>query len=229
MGTIDEVATLFSNQQDRPNFLAAITKHGVYSTGPFKSVHAGLANVTIGQVSLGASATSKQAQYLVDRIVEAKILAATEVAPQELLYLQLEKLAINSIVNPLTALFRVKNGELLEHDEITGLSEVLLAETSAVLQSLPEAKDGRIKFTKQELMDKFVDSATKTAGNTSSMLQDIKASRETEIDYINGWIVNRGKEQGTKVDNNEKVVGLIKQRSSLTVGEVDRHFDQGSR
>jgi len=221
MGTIEEVATLFPNHSSRPKFLSAVTKHGVYSTGPFKCVHAGLADITIGHVLSESEESSQQAQYLLDKIVEAQILNAVEAEPKELLYLQLEKLAINSVINPLSALFRLKNGELLEDGAIVKLTDALLDETSRVLKALPEVTEAKERLGKEELREKVVDSMERTAANVSSMHQDVKAGRETEIDYINGWIVKKGKELGIETENNEKVVELIKKGVILTVEDID--------
>jgi len=224
MGTIEEVASLFPDRSHRPKFLSAVTKHGVYSTGPFRCVHAGLADVTIGHVLSGSEGSSQQAQYLLDKILEAKILNATEVEARELLRVQLEKIAINSVINPLSALFRLENGELLEYEAITKLAEALLEETSRVLQALPEIAYAKAAFEREVLMAQVVDSMKRTAANVSSMHQDVKASRETEIDYINGWIVKNGRALGVDCKNNEKVVKLIKESVILTVEVIDSHF-----
>lgn len=224
MGTVEEVASLFPNKADCPKFLVAVTKHGVYFTGPFRSVHAGLADITIGHAYSDSNEVSGQGCYLLDRILEAKILNAKQVDAKELLYLQLEKLAINSVINPLSALLRVKNGGLLEESEILRLTDALLEETSRVLQALPDVADVKAKFTKQEMLEKTEDAMRKTAGNTSSMHQDVKAGRETEIDYINGWIARKGHELGVKTKMNEKVVALIKDAKRLIVDDIATHF-----
>jgi 2-dehydropantoate 2-reductase len=53
IGTIEEVASaLFPNSSTRPHYLASATSHGVYSLGPFRSVHTGLANITTGPALL---------------------------------------------------------------------------------------------------------------------------------------------------------------------------------
>ncbi|KAL2072415.1 hypothetical protein VTL71DRAFT_11758 [Oculimacula yallundae] len=150
MGTIDEVTTsLFSNPATRPRYLAAITSHGVYSTGPFRSVHAGLANVTIGAVEprVGSgvedsgndsNSESLQTTALLKAVIDAPVLSATAVSASSLKYLQLEKLTINALINPLTAILHVKNGELLNHPAVRKIMLRLVEECSRILLSLPE-------------------------------------------------------------------------------------------
>jgi 2-dehydropantoate 2-reductase len=44
----------------------------------------------------------------------------------------------------------------------------------------------------------------------ASMLQDVEARRETEIDYLNGGVVRFGREHGVPTPLNEAVTALIK-------------------
>jgi len=49
-----------------------------------------------------------------------------------------------------------------------------------------------------------------TAGHRSSMLQDIEKGKKTEIDYLNGFIVGRGKVNGISTPFNEVITQIIK-------------------
>jgi 2-dehydropantoate 2-reductase len=50
MGTMELVTEeVFPDVSNRPSYLACVMHHGVYSEGPFRSVHAGLADMTIGR------------------------------------------------------------------------------------------------------------------------------------------------------------------------------------
>ncbi|KUJ14796.1 6-phosphogluconate dehydrogenase C-terminal domain-like protein, partial [Mollisia scopiformis] len=187
---------------DCPTYLLAITSHGVYSTGPFSSILAGHANVSIGLAPYGANkAISPQAQYLVDKITSSPLLNAEAVSQKELQIRQMQKLAINSTINPLTVIFRRKNGDLFKHKPILELMRVLLSEihefTRRAALERPTS-DVHLKFDAAEVEEHFstavleqivLSIAEKTAQNTSSMLQDVLAGRETEIDYINGWFL----------------------------------------
>jgi len=235
MGTIDEVTNaLFPNPSSRPHYLASVTSHGVYTLAPFRSVHAGLANVRIGRALLPGQPDarhSSQPKHLIDRIVNSKGLAAKEVDPQELTRLQLEKLVINAMINPLTVIFNCENGELFNRGLIVHLMRLMLAEASLVIQSLPELQDDpetASRFSVQKLETIVLDVAEKTAKNTSSMLQDRRAGRPTEIDYINGYIVKRGKELGVKCEVNEKLIELVKEGKVIRDEDTKSEFEPGS-
>jgi 2-dehydropantoate 2-reductase len=232
MGTTEEVTRfIFPDRKTRPSYLAAITSHGVYSTSPFSSVFAGQAHVSIGSVGLPSPVpqdpshpnilypSQPQSRYLLEQIVNAPLLNATAFESRELRMLQLEKLVVNAMINPLTVIFNCKNGELFTRSPITRVMRLLLREASMVVSRLPELRPKQEEGAEEEVEDRFsienleikvLDVAEKTASNTSSMLQDFRAGKETEVGYINGYIVKRGKEMGIDVRHNEKVVEMIK-------------------
>lgn len=232
MGTLDEASSkVFDDPSTRPNYLTAIISHGVYSLGPFSSVHAGQAFMSIGRsLQSPAPAEPSKAQYLLNTILLAPILAAKEYPSQELFYLQLEKLIINAIINPLTAMFDCKNGELFDKAPVMKLMRLLLQEASHVIQRLPEiqrAEDAGVgtRFAMNPLETKVLDVAEKTAANTSSMLQDVRAGRTTEIDYINGWIVRKGRDLGVDCKLNAKLVEMVKGGKKIGVEEIGDYFE----
>jgi 2-dehydropantoate 2-reductase len=235
MGTVEEVTSaLFPDASARPHYIKSITYHGVYSLGPFRSVHAGLANILIGRVVLPGLPDTRnhtRSKYLIDRIISSPGLAAREVDPQELIRLQLEKLVVNAMINPLTVIFNCRNGELFNRGSIVHLMRLLLAEASQVIQSLPELRhDPEIasRFSTQNLETIVLDVAEKTAKNTSSMLQDARDGRATEIDYINGYIVRRGKEQGVECAVNEKLIELVKEGRVIGAENTKSEFEPES-
>ncbi len=93
------------------------------------------------------------------------------------------KLVINAAINPLTALLRVKNGELLERPFARELMRALARETA----NIAHAENIFLPF--DDPVAKTEDVALKTAENTSSMLQDVLRGAPTEIDAICGEVV----------------------------------------
>ena len=93
------------------------------------------------------------------------------------------KLVINSAINPLTALLRVPNGELLERPSARELMRTLAQETAQV------ARAENIDLPFLDPAAAAEDVARRTATNRSSMLQDVQRGAITEIDAICGTIV----------------------------------------
>lgn len=93
------------------------------------------------------------------------------------------KLIVNAAINPLTALLRVKNGELLKRPFAREVMRALARETANV------AHAENIVLPFDDPIAKAEDVALKTATNTSSMLQDVLRGAPTEIDAISGAVV----------------------------------------
>ncbi|PYO22046.1 MAG: hypothetical protein DMD85_12450 [Candidatus Rokuibacteriota bacterium] len=56
--------------------------------------------------------------------------------------------------------------------------------------------------------------ATSRAGGRPSMLQDVMRGRRTEIDHLNGFVVEEGRRLGVKTPFNEQIVTLYRARGS---------------
>ncbi|TVX94264.1 ketopantoate reductase family protein [Paenibacillus agilis] len=93
------------------------------------------------------------------------------------------KLIVNAVINPLTALLRLRNGELLQSEKRLQLMREVFEEVIAIyrLQGIPVHAD--------EAWDNLIRVCRATASNTSSMLADVLAERTTEIDAITGQLL----------------------------------------
>ncbi|KAL1868412.1 hypothetical protein VTK73DRAFT_3706 [Phialemonium thermophilum] len=213
MGTTDEVsAAFFPDPASRPTYWAGICTTGIYSTTPFSFVLAGPGKMTIGPVS-SSDESSLGTSYMVQSMLRAKDLVASPVSAAEIQRAQLLKLVVNAMANPLTAIFRCKNGDLFVHEARLHLMKALLEEAAPIIRALlPARYQGDDAFSDDRLLELVLDVTEKTAKNTTSMLQDIQAGRQTEIDYINGYIVRKGKDLGLPCSKNALLVDLVKQR-----------------
>jgi 2-dehydropantoate 2-reductase len=106
------------------------------------------------------------------------------------------KLVINAAINPLTALLRVPNGELLQRPAAHWLMRVLAQEAAAVAV----AQGVRLPF--KDAVKAAEEVARKTANNYSSMYQDVRRGAPTEIDAICGAITQTGEKLGVSTPVN---------------------------
>ncbi|MEF8820655.1 MAG: ketopantoate reductase family protein [Halovenus sp.] len=111
-----------------------------------------------------------------------------------------EKLAVNAGINATTALARIQNGALLE-GSIREIARKAACEAARV------ARDQGHRLSGQQVMDRTFEVAETTAQNTSSMHQDIRAEKRTEIDAINGYIVERAEKPALV---NETLTALLR-------------------
>ena len=114
------------------------------------------------------------------------------------------KLVVNAAINPLTALLRVKNGDLLDNPFSCSLM-VQLAQEAA---SVAHACGVELPFSDPKLAVESV--ARQTADNTSSMLQDILRGDPTEVDAINGAIIQKGASKMISTPVNRVICSLVK-------------------
>jgi 2-dehydropantoate 2-reductase len=63
------------------------------------------------------------------------------------------------------------------------------------------------------------------AGGRPSMLQDVMRGRRTEIDYLNGYLVDQGRRVGVRTPFNEMIVHLIHQHGVGTLKPSPEHLD----
>ena len=165
-------------------------------------------------------------RYLLRTLLRTPILCATGFSPPDLLQLQLEKLAVNCVINPLTVLLDGRNGSILYNYSLTRVMRLILAEISLVIRSLPELQyipNVQQRFDPGRLETLVVGVANRTRDNISSMLADVRRGEHTEIDYINGWVVKKGEELGIKCFMNYMLMHLVKGKKqflSLELGEV---------
>ena len=76
--------------------------------------------------------------------------------------------------------------------------------------SIKVAKLKEITLSKRDFIELMYSVAEKTYNNKNSMLQDILRRKPTEIDFLNGRIVEFAKELNIKVPINEVLTFLIK-------------------
>lgn len=114
------------------------------------------------------------------------------------------KLVINAAINPLTALLRVPNGELLNHPWARKAMSALARETAQVA----EAEHVSLPF--DDPIQAAEEVARKTAKNLSSMFQDVRRGAPTEIDAICGAVTKRGEKHGIETPYNRSCWQLVK-------------------
>jgi len=110
------------------------------------------------------------------------------------------KLIINAAINPLTALLGVANAELLESRAAKKIMSCAAKGIQLIFQDPTQAAE---------------EVASATAGNISSMLQDIKRRAPTEIDAICGEIVREGKRVNVPTPVNNLLFQLVQSQVDL--------------
>lgn len=111
------------------------------------------------------------------------------------------KLTINSVLNPLTAIFQVRGNEIIT-DSLKPVRHGIVSECSEV------AKAEGIEI--DPTIEEMIDAGVSNFFNYSSMCQDMIKGKKTEIDFLNGKIVELGKIHNIPTPFNELMVAFIK-------------------
>jgi len=200
LGNVEKIAHAVGKE----NTLGGITAHGATDLGSGKIRHAGKGETIIG-------ALSETRKELVEEIARVFNKAGIETSvTDDVLGMVWSKAVINAAINPLTAILRLRNGELLDYPETRDIMREAVEEAVRVAR----AKGVNLKWSDPVLQTERVCQAT--AENYSSMLQDILRHKRTEIDYINGAIVREGDTLGVSAPVNNALTQLVKAIESLS-------------
>lgn len=193
MGTIEQVVEMYPNNP----LIAATTSYGAFRPNALTLNETG-----IGETHLGWLTNTNNTEQSLIEMTLSKLLPPSTWHPDISLALW-KKLAINAVINPLTSIHNIKNGQLAGrqyHQDIA----LVCAEVAQVMSQLGNTTD------KKALIDKVMQVIHATANNYSSMHQDIAFSRPTEIDYINGYVLKIANKLNVSTPLNQLLVEQVK-------------------
>ena len=194
LGNIETMAEIV----DKENILGGVTFHGATSLHGSKVRHAGLGKTLIGELHGGRTERVELVKEAFDEsgiqtTISANIVG--QIWAKGLVY---------SAINPLTAILRLKNGQLVEKMESIALAKRLIDEGKLVAQAYA------VQLPQDDLYDLLLEVCRNTAENLSPMLQDILNSRTTEIEALNGAIFYMGKHKGIAAPIHQTMTDMIR-------------------
>ncbi len=178
--------------------IAGITNHGSTLLDIGRVRHAGKGETIIGKSDGKLSGGLRDLQNLLNKAgFETKV-------SKDIDSVIWGKLIINVGINALTAIMRLNNGRLTEYEDARSLLRAAVQEAAKIV------KRKRIKLAYDDPIQKVESVCKATAGNISSMLQDVLNKKRTEIDFINGAVIRQGKALGIATPVNEVLTSLVK-------------------
>lgn len=117
------------------------------------------------------------------------------------------KMLYNCSLNPLGAILRVSYGELMDSEHARRILDRVLEEIFATMEAAGyHTLWPNVEAYREEFYGKLV---PETRSHRSSTYQDLEARRRTEIDTLNGSVVQLAREHGVPVPFNEMLVELV--------------------
>lgn len=177
----------------------ATTTEGSTCCGPGHIFHAG-----VGTSFLGFQSTPRPEQsQLLNKVVDIMQSGGMTATITESIRTRIwAKLFINVGINALTVIHNCRNGDLLTIPEAQQQMRQAIEEAGAV--AAHESIEVSAPF------EETISVCRATAKNISSMLQDVRKQRKTEIEAINGAIVSLAKHHGLEAPTNVLLVQQVR-------------------
>lgn len=192
-GNADRIAAVAG----RERVLVGLTYHGGTLLGPGRVKHPGTGMTYLGELDgsrserlMRVDAALREAGFettLSDRIVD-------EVW---------KKLALNCCTLPTSALLRFLAHELVAYPAASDAMAMILREVVDVARARGIALDYDERWAAITAL------LAGAVGGKASMLQDVEAARQTEIEVINGAVAKAGREAGVATPINDAMVAMV--------------------
>lgn len=198
-------AELIASVVGTARVMVGTTAQGATLIQPGVIYHAGEGETHFGRLGGSADAYCRQVALL---LTQAGI---PSVAHDDVRSLVWGKLVINCGINAFTGLLNCQNGKLNELPETRELVRMAVEEAVAV------AKAANIALPYADPCEKVLSVAVATAGNQSSLLQDLLRGRTTEVEMINGAIVREGRRFDIATPVNQLLTLLVRAKEKLSL------------
>ena len=193
-----------------------INTHGCYKNAPFHTTLAGQGQLLLATVSSHAPSLTdaSPAQWLSSHPLAQSLLgvpglnAAHSKSADAFLHALYVKLAVSCCINPLTALLDVPNGAVADQPAAVQLMATVCAEVCSVCPPHLAARPDQLLASVQSV-------GRGTGGNVSSMLQDVRAGRGTEVAYLNGYVARQAAARGMAAPVNGALLQLLMAKEAM--------------
>ncbi|OXB41178.1 hypothetical protein B1J92_L10538g [Nakaseomyces glabratus] len=242
---------IFKNSSQRPHLFQGVISHGIFQDEGFIYNHAGWVGMKIARlpwtddemIQTSQSVQNDEQNELIGLLTQnilAKEFGIEHMSYQELLLGQLHKFLVNACMNPVTAIVDCVNGEMI--DDCPPVFKSIVDECLDVLRvaykplfDYEEIYKGKTEYPslsvndtlepKQLVKDIIRVGCDLNAKNSTSMRQDTLYLRETEINYINGYIVQLAQTHNLGPNAckvNKTITELVNLRSGLNKTRAEK-------
>ena len=193
LGNLETLVRIFGPERT----LGGTTAQGANLVAAGHVRYAGQGETVIGEPEGGTARAEKIAALFQQSGIETSV-------TKDLTALIWSKVVINAAINPLTAILGVKNGVLPELEPAREIMAAAVAEVSEIC-----AKK-KLELLFPDPLEKALAVARATADNLSSMLQDVRARRRTEVDQISGAVAREAECLQLQAPVNRTLAMIIK-------------------
>lgn len=194
LGNLETAGSIISIQ----NILGGITYNGATLLSPGRIRHTARGSTFIGEID---GKKTSRVRHILQAFNEAGL--ETEVSDNIIGHIW-SKAIIYSGINPLTAIFQVKNGQLLDRMASVSLLTTIIEEGMEVARAYGK------KLVYDDPYEQLFSICKRTSEHISPMLQSLMNHRKTEIEALNGAIAAKGKKVGIPTPVNSTLTNIIR-------------------
>ena len=204
LGNVETLASIAG----RDRTLGAMAIFGAIMPGPGRVQVTSIASETlIGEIDGGGSS---RAEALAQMMNNAGIpTRASDNIMQQIWH----KALFNIALNPLSAIFQTTYGQVADDPYLREIIREMVSEAFRAAGAV--GMDLGMESPDEYLEVLWREKVPPTRSHRSSMLQDILHGKKTEIDYINGKIVEIGRRYGIEMPYNRTIVSMVKAKEAL--------------
>lgn len=197
MGTIEQILPLLKPGQGLW-FLS--TSHGAFKPESTQVIHSGVGQSVMGPLNQAALIRQSEVEQAMQMALGPLVLQ------QDIWPALWQKLAVNAVINPLTALHQCKNGKLSDAKYAAAI-HVLIEEFVLIARAADQ------DFSIEAIEQKVAQVIKQTAENYSSMQQDFAKGRASELDYITGFLLKQAEQHQLQLPAHQAIYQLLLQKS----------------
>ncbi|MDX5476192.1 MAG: 2-dehydropantoate 2-reductase [Bacillaceae bacterium] len=190
MSHIEEVSKL-----EKQTWLGVV-EHGIRKESDNSIIHTGIGKTKLSPLSLQSQSNDPFIEEWKESLRNTFEVEINE-NWKEILTI---KLLVNAVINPLTALFQVKNGDLLENKHYEKSMRLLFEEVYSIIPV----------SNKEDVWKHIVQICINTSANYSSMYRDVEKLQQTEVDAILGYVIKKSQEQNKNAPLTQFLLESIK-------------------
>ncbi|EXF78828.1 hypothetical protein CFIO01_01667 [Colletotrichum fioriniae PJ7] len=165
-------------------------------------------------------------QGMMKQFASSDLLKAKGLALDSWMKVKIPSLMFSAVCDPICVMLDYRYNELIYNPTANKLINQLLNEIADVVARMPEVKNSpelqsvlRGEGMRKEIMGKLRGKGSAP----SKMALQIQRGMLTDIDYLNGFFIERGRRLGVKLPANEMVVGMVKAKHKAQV-EKNRSY-----
>ncbi|MBO8162248.1 MAG: 2-dehydropantoate 2-reductase [Brevibacillus sp.] len=195
---------LLSSALETDQLYFAVSTEGACRHNPLHVEHTGK-----GQMRLGPLDRQGEPDPLLRRLIHSAGAAGIRICYEQCMRpVMWRKLVANALINPLTALHEIPNGALVEQPYLLEMMRQLFDEAVRVARA-EGVKIGPVDW------EDILTICRNTSRNHSSMLQDLRNGRQTEIEAITGFLIKTGQQYRIAMPAHETLYRSVLLKTNL--------------